>query len=131
LITQGFTQNFGIDYNSTYSPIMGFITFLYLIGMVVNTILKMHLMDVVIVYQYGSLDANIYIKVSPSLKTTNQVVPIWGKHCGVKLQQALYDLIQFGHLLYQRLWEYFIEHHFINDPLDPMSLYKRRHILIF
>jgi len=39
---------------------MDFITFLYLIGMVVNTILKMRLMDVVIAYQYGSLDAKLY-----------------------------------------------------------------------
>jgi len=81
---------------------MDFITFLYLIGMVVNTILQMRLMDVVIVYQlYSSLDAHIYIKVPPGLKTTNQVVPILSKHCNVKLQQTLYGLIQFEYLLYQ------------------------------
>jgi len=46
LVAQGFTQKFGIDYDSIYSPIMGFITFLYLIGMVVHTILEMCLITI-------------------------------------------------------------------------------------
>lgn len=61
LIAQGFTQKFGTDYDSTYSPVMDSITFQYLLGMAIHTILEMRLMDVVTAYLYGSLHANIYM----------------------------------------------------------------------
>jgi len=65
LVTQRFKQKFGIDYNSTYSPVMDLIIYQYLIGMAVYTILEMHPIDVVTAYLYGSLHANIYMKVPP------------------------------------------------------------------
>lgn len=68
LVAQGFTQRFGIDYESTYSPVMDSITFRYIIGMTVHATLEMHLMDVVTAYLYGSLDANIYMKVPLGLE---------------------------------------------------------------
>jgi len=60
LVAQGFTQKFGIDYDSTYSPIMDSITFRYFLGMVVHTILQMRLMDVVTTYLYEFLCLYLY-----------------------------------------------------------------------
>lgn len=125
LVAQGFTQKFGIDYDSTYSPVMDSITFRYLLGMAVHTILEMRLMDVVTAYLYGSLHANIYMKVPSGLETTNFPESIHGKYRGVKLQRALYGLKQSGRMWYQRLRDYLIEHHFINDPLLPCVFIKR------
>jgi hypothetical protein len=62
LIAQGFTQRPNIDYNETDSPIMSGITFRYLISLAVQNHLSMRLMDVVIVYLYGSLDSDIYMR---------------------------------------------------------------------
>jgi len=59
LLAQSFIQKFGIDFNSTYSPIMASITFQYLLQMAMHTILEMHLMEVVTAYLYGSLNAQI------------------------------------------------------------------------
>ena len=59
LVTQGFSQRLGIDYEETYSPLMDAITFRYLISLVVPKGLDMRLMDVVTTYLYGSLDANV------------------------------------------------------------------------
>jgi hypothetical protein len=47
LVAQGFTQRPGIDFNETYSPVMGGITFRYLISLAVQNCLSMQLMDVV------------------------------------------------------------------------------------
>ena len=47
---------------------MDAITFRYLIGLVVHENLEIHLMDVVTAYLYGSLDNEIYMKVSEGLK---------------------------------------------------------------
>jgi len=77
---------------STYSPVMDSITFQYLLGIAVYTMLEMRLMDVVTAYLYGSLDTNIYMKVPPGLDTTIASAPIPGKYRGVKLQRSLYGL---------------------------------------
>lgn len=92
LVTQGFSQRFGIDYESTYSPVMDSITFRYIIGMTVHATLEMHLMDVVTAYLYGSLDTNIYMKVPPGLETGIPNQPALGKYRGIKLCNALYGL---------------------------------------
>ena len=63
LVAQGFSQRPGIDYKETYSPIMDAITFRYLISLTVSEGLDMHLMDVVTAYLYGSIDANVYMKI--------------------------------------------------------------------
>ena len=63
LVAQGFSQRPGIDYEETYSPVMDAITFRYLISFAVSEGLDMRLMDVVTTYLYGSLDANVYMKI--------------------------------------------------------------------
>ena len=47
---------------------MDAMTFLYLIGLVVHENLEIYLMEVVTAYLDGSLDNEIYIKVSEGLK---------------------------------------------------------------
>ena len=63
-MAQGFSQRLGIDYEETYSPVMDAITFQYFISLAVSEELNMRLMDVVTAYLYGSLDANVYMKIS-------------------------------------------------------------------
>ncbi|KAM2015057.1 hypothetical protein ACFX16_045633 [Malus domestica] len=63
LVTQGFSQHPGIDYDKTYSPVMDVITFCYLISLVVSKKLSIQLMDVVTMYLYKDLDTKIYMKV--------------------------------------------------------------------
>lgn len=76
---------------------MDFITFQYLIEMALHIIFKIHLIDIITPYLYGSFYINIYMEVPFGPKTTNQVLPILDKHYDTKL----HGLIQFGHMLYQ------------------------------
>ena len=62
-MAQGFSQRPGINYEETYSPVIDAITFQYLISLTVSEGLDMRLMDVVTAYLYGSLDANVYMKI--------------------------------------------------------------------
>ena len=76
LVAQGFTQRLGIDYDETYSPVMGGIALRDLISLAVNLNLKMKLMDVVNAYLYGNLDTEIYIKYQrafPSRTKTRRI----------------------------------------------------------
>ena len=68
LVAQGFSQRPNIDFDQTYSPVMDGITFRYLIFLVENMNLDMQLMDIMIAYLYGSLDAYIYMKILDGFK---------------------------------------------------------------
>ncbi|KAM2586121.1 hypothetical protein TB2_046911 [Malus domestica] len=63
LIAQDFSQRPEIDYEETYSPVIGVISFCYLISLVVSEKLNMQLIDVVTAYLYGDLDMKMYMKV--------------------------------------------------------------------
>jgi hypothetical protein len=68
LVAQGFMQKPVIDYEETYSSVMDAITFRFFISLVVTESLDMYLMDVVTTYLYGSLDNDIYMKISEGYK---------------------------------------------------------------
>jgi hypothetical protein len=80
----------GSNYDDTYSPEMSGITFRYLISLAVQMNLSMQLMDIVTAYLYGSLDADIYMKVPDGLKILNPDINR-NMYC-VKLQKSLYGL---------------------------------------
>ena len=75
LVTQGFYQRPGIDYDETYSPVMDMITFRFLISLVLFEKLEMRLMDIVTAYLYGSLDSDIYMKIPEGFKMPNACTP--------------------------------------------------------
>jgi Reverse transcriptase (RNA-dependent DNA polymerase) len=68
LVAQGSTQISGVEYEETYSPVVDAITLRFLISLTITENLQMHLIDVVTTYLYGSLDNDIYMKVTEGLK---------------------------------------------------------------
>jgi hypothetical protein len=71
---------------------MNGITFQYLISPTTQKCLSLQLMDVVTVYLYGSLDSDIYKKVSDRISVPNTNVGR-NMYC-VKLNKSLYGLKQ-------------------------------------
>ena len=69
---------------------MDTITFRFLISMAVSERLEMHLMDVVTVYLYGSLDFDIFIKIPEGYKMPEAYTP--RNLFSIKLQRSLYGL---------------------------------------
>ena len=59
LVAQGFNQRPRLDYDFTYSPVVDSGTFRYMLGTVVQFSLKIQLLDVVIAYLHGPLDAEL------------------------------------------------------------------------
>jgi hypothetical protein len=97
LVAQGFTQRPEVDFNKTYSPVINGITFRYLISLAIQKHLSLQLMDVMTAYLYGSLDSDIYMKVSDGISIPNTNAN-HNMYC-VKLIKALYILKQSG-----RMW---------------------------
>jgi len=63
LVAQGCSQNLVLICEKTYSLVLDAITFRYLISLVAQEGLNLHLMDVVTAYLYGSLENDIYMKL--------------------------------------------------------------------
>jgi hypothetical protein len=70
-------------------------------------------MDVVTAYLYGSLDSNIYMKVSDEIPILNMHVN-HNMYC-VKLIKSLYDLKQSGRMWYNRLKEFLLNKGYSNS----------------
>ena len=102
-MAQGFSQRPGINYEETYSPVMDAITFRYLISLTVSEGLDMRLMDVVTAYLYGSLDANVYMKIPEGFTLPEAMNSKPRSTYSIKLQRSLYGLKQSGRMWYNRL----------------------------
>ena len=92
LVTQCFSQRPGIDYDETYSPVMDAITFRYLISLAISEGLNKCLMDVVTTYSYGSLDANVYMKIPEGFTLPEAMNSKPRSMHSIKLQRSLYGL---------------------------------------
>ena len=91
LVAQDFSQRPVIDYEETYYPVMDAIMFRYLISLAVSKNLKMRLMDVVTAYLYGSIDSDIYMKISEGFKMSEASIQN-PKSYSIKLKRSLYGL---------------------------------------
>ena len=120
---QGFTQRPSVDFNETYSPVMSGITFRYLISLAVQNRLSMQLMDIVTAYLYGSLDSNIYMKVTDGISILNPKANR-NMYC-VKLQKSLYGLKQSGRMWYNRLSEFLKLKGYTNNDDYPCVFIKK------
>ena len=69
---------------------MDAITCRYLISLAVSKNLEIILIDVVTVYLYGSLDSNIYMKISEEFKMPEASMSKTKALCLIKLQRLLY-----------------------------------------
>ena len=95
-MAQGFSQRPRIVYKETYYPVMDAITFRYLISLAVLEGLDMRLMDVVTTYSYGSLDANVYMKIPKGFTLLEAMNSKPRTMYSIKLQRSLYGLKKSG-----------------------------------
>ncbi|KAM1782595.1 hypothetical protein ACFX1Q_040861 [Malus domestica] len=114
-----------IDYEGTYSLIMDVIMFRYLISLVVSEKLNMQLMDVVTAYLYEDLDTEIYMKVPEGLPLTGSNSSRPQNTLSIRLKRSLYELKQFGRMLYNRMNEYLTSQGYVNNELCLCMFIKK------
>ena len=125
LVAQGFSQRHGIDYEETYSPIMDATIFCYLIYLAVFEGLDMRLMDVVIAYLYGSIDTNVYMKISEGFKLPKVINSKPRSMYSIKLQRSLYGLKQSSRMWYNRLSQYLLKEGYVNNSICSCVFIKK------
>lgn len=97
LVAKGFTQEYGIDYKETYSPVVRYSTIRTLIALAVNLDLHIDHMDVKTAFLNGELQETVYMEQPHGHK-------IKGKENHVfKLNKAIYGLKQASKAWYDEI----------------------------
>ena len=98
---------------------MDAITFRFLINLVVLEGLDMRLMNVIIVYLYGFMDNDIYMKIPEGFKLSEANCTKPHNMYLIKLQRSLYGLKQSRRMWYNRLSEYLLKEGYMNNSICP------------
>ena len=85
----------------------------------------MRLMDVITAYLYGSIDNDIYMKISKGFKLPKANNTKLCNMCSIKLQRSLYGLKQSERMWYNRLSKYLLIEGYANNPICPCIFIKK------
>ncbi|KIK13985.1 hypothetical protein PISMIDRAFT_17612 [Pisolithus microcarpus 441] len=88
LIAKGFTQEYGIDFEDTFSPVARFETVRILLAHAAQNNWEMEAVDVKTAFLYGKLDEEIYMEQPEGFKVKGQ------EHMVYRLLRSLYGLKQ-------------------------------------
>jgi len=88
LVAQGYSQEFGIDYDETFSPVVRFESVRSILALAVEKDLEIHQMDVSSAFLNGELEETIYMKQPEGF-----VIPE-KEHLVCKLNKSIYGLKQ-------------------------------------
>ena len=86
----------------------------------------MHLMDVATAYLYGSIDANVYMKIPEGFTLLEAMNSKPRSMYSIKLQISLYGLKLSGRMWYNRLSQYLLKEGYVNNSICPCVFIKKR-----
>ena len=113
LVTQGFSQKQGLDYDETSSPVIRFESFRTLVAIAVQKGLKLHQLDITAVFLNGCLEEEVFMKQPEGFVEEGK------EHLVCKLKQSLYGLKQSP-----QCWNYTLDAHltsmgYVQSTSDP------------
>jgi hypothetical protein len=118
LVAQGFSQQPGIDYNETFSPVARIDTVRMVLAIAAQNKWIMHQMDVKSAFLNGCLEEEVYVRQPLGYEIDKHRDKVY------KLRKALYGLKQASRVWYSRIDEYLISVGFNRSPSEP-TLYTK------
>ncbi|CAL9011160.1 unnamed protein product [Prunus brigantina] len=118
LVAKGFTQQEGVDYNETFSPVSTKDSLRVIMALVAHFDLHLHQMDVKTAFLNGNLIEEIYMKQPDGFiqKGEEELV--------CRLQKSIYGLKQASRQWYLKFDEVVKSQGFIDNPLDECIYLK-------
>ncbi|WKA01828.1 hypothetical protein VitviT2T_020085 [Vitis vinifera] len=118
LVAKGFTQQEGIDYHDTFSPISKKDLFWIIMALVAHFDMELHQMDVKTAFLNGDLEEKVYMK-QPEWFITNG-----NDHIVCKLKKSIYGLKQAFRQWYLKFHDVISSFGFIENVMDQCMYHK-------
>ena len=127
LVAKGYSQQEGIDFDDTFSPVAKLNTIRMLISLAKKHKWELHQLDVKSAFLNGELKEEIYL-VQPE-----RFVKRGQEHLVCRLKKALYGLKQAPRSWYEKINSFFVQHGF-HRSMNDLNLYtkfnKHRQIIL-
>ena len=118
LVAQGYSQEEGIDYEETYTPVARLEAIRMLLAFACFKNFKLYQMDVKSAFLNGFINEEVYVKQPPDFENPNFPNHVF------KLSKALYGLKQAPRAWYERLSKFLIEKGFNRGKVDTTLFIK-------
>ena len=101
LVTNGFNQEHGVDYDEIFSPVVKMTTLWLLLKVVAIEDVELEQTDIKTTFLHGDLDEDIYMFQSVGFTTTREE-----SHLVYRLRKNLYDLKHASRMWFQKFDSY-------------------------
>ncbi|KAM1256948.1 hypothetical protein EV1_030743 [Malus domestica] len=118
LVARGFSQQYGLDYDETFSPVAKLTTVRVLLALAANKDWNMWQMDVKNAFLHGELDREIYMMQPMGFKSEAHPEYV------CKLRKALYGLKQAPRAWYGKIAEFLTQSGYSVTPADSSLFVK-------
>ena len=118
LVAKGFTQEYRLDYEETFAPVVNFNSLRMFLTIAVYLKMNVQQMDVFTAFLYGELEEEIFMRQSPGFdeKTRDGLV--------CKLKKSLYGLKQSPRQWYKLLDKFLRDKGYRRSDVDPCIYIK-------
>ncbi|KAK2369536.1 putative mitochondrial protein [Trifolium repens] len=126
LVTQGYSQQEGIDFTETFAPVARLEAIRLLLSYAVNNGITLYQMDVKSAFLNGVISEEVYVKQPPGFEDLKNPDYVY------KLKKSLYGLKQAPRAWYERLSNFLLENGFQKEQIDNTLFRKttKKDILI-
>ena len=112
LVVKGFLQQYGIDFQDTYAPVVNFTSLRLLVSLAQIRRMRLRQLDVLTAFLNAKIDEEIYIEIPPYMETEFEDTVL-------KLEKALYGTKQAPRQWYRRLVAVLLQLGFKQLKSDP------------
>nr|KYP51541.1 Retrovirus-related Pol polyprotein from transposon TNT 1-94 [Cajanus cajan] len=119
LVTKGFNQQFGFDYNETFAPVIKLVTIRLILTLALTHHWPLQQLDINNAFLNGTLDEEVYMTQPPGFEASD-------KNLVCKLHKAIYGLKQAPRAWFEKLKSTLLQFNFQASKCDP-SLFVYSH----
>jgi hypothetical protein len=103
LVAKGFAQEYGVDYNETFSPVARLDTIRMVLAIAAQHNWKVYQMDVKSAFLNGYLEEEVYVQQPPRYEVKGKEYKFY------RLKKALYGMKQAPRAWYSKIYSYMIK----------------------